>query len=114
MIDERNSTIGQRIKTARTYRGMTAEKLGDFVGKNKITIYRYETGGIKNISYGMLLKIALCLHTTVDYLVGKTDVIEDTSNDSDNDCVYKRIINQGPQEEKISSLDYKKNRKSNL
>lgn len=72
-MEEKNLTLGEKIKTMRQIKGLTAEELGNAVGKDKITIYRYEKGDIKKIPYGVLIKIADCLETSVDYLEGNTD-----------------------------------------
>ena len=69
---EEKKIIGSRIKTLRTKRAITADALGNAIGKDRATIYRYESGKI-NIPYSVLVKIANALNTSVEYLRGVTD-----------------------------------------
>lgn len=63
-------TIGQRIKSRRIELGMTAEELGEKLGKNRSTIYRYENGDIEKMPVDFLEPIAKALQTTPEYLTG--------------------------------------------
>lgn len=63
-------TVGQRIKERRIELGMSAEKLGELLGKNRSTIYRYENGDIENMPIDILPTIADVLHTTPAVLMG--------------------------------------------
>lgn len=65
--------IGERIKKRREALGMSAEKLGEKIGKAKTTIYRYETGYIENMPLTVLDPIAKALNTTPAYLMGWED-----------------------------------------
>ena len=75
--------IGQRIKHRRKELGMSADKLGEALGKDRSTIYRYENGDIENLPLDILEPIAKALKTTPQYLMGweqvkkKNDVVSD-------------------------------------
>lgn len=62
--------IGYRIKQRRKELGMSADKLGELLGKDRSTIYRYEKGDIENLPLDILEPIATALHTTPAYLMG--------------------------------------------
>lgn len=78
--------IGQRMKQRRIELGLSAEKLGDILGKNRSTIYRYENGDIENMSIDMLEPIAAALHTTPAFLMGwdveEIEAISSIQNDA--------------------------------
>lgn len=68
--------IGQRIKERRKELGMSADTLGEKLGKNRATIYRYENGDIENLPLDILDPIAKALRTTPQYLMGWNEKIE--------------------------------------
>lgn len=65
--------IGQRIKARREELGISAEELGQKIGKAKTTIYRYELGLIEKMPTSVLESIAEVLRTSPAYLMGWTD-----------------------------------------
>lgn len=67
-------TIGERIKTLREIRKMTQVRLALELGVTQETISGYETGRIRP-SYDILVKMANCLNTSLDYLLGRTENI---------------------------------------
>lgn len=62
--------IGSRIKERRTELKMSADSLAKMIGKDRSTVYRYESGGIDKISAEMLEPLADALQTTPAYLIG--------------------------------------------
>lgn len=62
--------IGGRIKERRTELKMSADSLAKLIGKDRSTVYRYESGGIDKISAEMLEPLADALKTTPAYLIG--------------------------------------------
>ena len=62
--------IGQRIKERRKALKMSADVLGEKLGKDRSTIYRYEKGDIENLPLDILEPIAEALSTTPAYLMG--------------------------------------------
>ena len=65
--------IGKRIKQRRKELGMSADKLGEMLGKDRSTIFRYEKGDIENLPLDILQPIAKALATTPQYLMGWSD-----------------------------------------
>lgn len=62
-------TIGQRIKARREAIAMSQVALADLIGEKKQTLYKYESGIIKNIPINKIELIAKALSTTPVYLV---------------------------------------------
>lgn len=58
-------TIGQRVKTYRQIRNLSAKELGEAIGKDRATIYRYESSSI-NIPHEVLLKIVNYLNVPIN------------------------------------------------
>ena len=54
-------TIGNAIRTRRKELKMSVDELAKRIGKNRSTIYRYESGDIENIPFELLLAIAKAL-----------------------------------------------------
>lgn len=79
--------IGQRIKKRRKELGLSAEQLGEKLGKNRATIYRYENGDIENLPLDILEPIAEALATTPQYLMGWEKVQK--NNDAIADIVIR-------------------------
>ena len=63
-------TIGERIKNLRQKLGLSAEQLGEKIGKDRATIYRYEKNEIENLPITTLKPLAKALNTTEGYLMG--------------------------------------------
>lgn len=62
--------LGKRMKEKRLELGLTLEEVATKVGKNRTTIYRYETGELGNMPLSLLEPIANALGTTPIYLMG--------------------------------------------
>lgn len=63
-------SVGNRIKQRRIEMGLSIEELGKRLGKNRSTVYRYETGYIENLPLDVIPPIAEALGTTPAYLMG--------------------------------------------
>lgn len=100
--------IGDRIKQRRKELRMSADKLGEILGKNRATIYRYEKGEIENLPLDILEPIAKALHTTPQYLMGWEEV--QNKNDILSDIVLKMYEDSELLEmmEALSKLDFEK------
>lgn len=79
--------IGQRIKERRKELKMSADELGNILGKDRSTIYRYEKGDIENLPLDILEPIATALSTTPQYLMGWEKVQK--NNDVMADIIVK-------------------------
>lgn len=64
---------GKRIKERRKAIGLSADKLGEMIGKNRATVYRYESGDIENFPLTVIEPLADALMTSPAYLMGWTD-----------------------------------------
>ncbi len=65
--------IGERIKKRRTELNLSVDELAARIGKNRATVYRYESHEIENLTLSTLEPLAKALDTTPDYLMGWTD-----------------------------------------
>ena len=63
-------TTGERIKMLRKEHNLTQEELGAKIGVQKAAIQKYEKGTVKNIKRDSLIKLAQCLDTSPEYLLG--------------------------------------------
>ena len=79
--------IGERIKKRRKELGLSADKLGEMLGKNRATIFRYENGEIENLPIDILEPIAKALMTTPAYLMGWAE--EQKNNDILADIIVR-------------------------
>lgn len=62
--------IGKRIKQRRTELKMSTDSLAKIIGKDRSTVYRYESGAIDKVSSDILATLADALQTTPAYLIG--------------------------------------------
>ena len=63
-------TTGERIKQLRKDLGLSADELGEMIGKDRSTIYRYERGEIENATVDVIPRLAKALQTTPQYILG--------------------------------------------
>lgn len=70
--------IGNRIKARRTELKMSADSLAKLIGKDRSTVYRYESGDIDKVSSVILITLANALQTTPSYLMGLDTKEEET------------------------------------
>lgn len=88
-------TIGKRIKRQRIKLGLTADEVGKALGKNRATIYRYESSYIEKLPTTVLEPLAKVLKTTPSYLMGweddKTDSLDDLDDLASKYSNIKRI-----------------------
>lgn len=74
-------SIGSRIKQRRMELKLSADGLAKMIGKDRSTIYRYESGGIDKVSADILITLANALETTPSYLIGLDSTEEQTIAD---------------------------------
>ena len=65
--------IGERIKQRRLEIGLSVDQLADIIGKNRATIYRYESNEIEKFPLDILYPLAEALRTSPAYLMGWED-----------------------------------------
>lgn len=64
------ATIGRRIRERRTALGLSVDELAARLGKNRATVYRYESDEIENFPTSIIVPLANALQTTPGYLMG--------------------------------------------
>ena len=74
-------TIGERIKQRRIELGLSVDEVAEKLGKNRATVYRYESNEIENLPVGTLEPLARILETTPGYLMGWKNKDGDISED---------------------------------
>lgn len=65
--------IGQRIKDRRLTLGLSVDQVAEKIGKNRATVYRYESNDIEDLPTSILEPLAKALMTTPAYLMGWED-----------------------------------------
>lgn len=71
-------TIGERIKKRRLELGLSADDVAGKLGKNRSTVFRYESSDIEKLPTVVLEKLAGVLCTTPAYLMGWEEVPPET------------------------------------
>ena len=66
-------SIGERIKNRRKELGLSVDDVANSLGKNRATVYRYESNEIENLPITILEPLSKILKTTTGYLMGWTD-----------------------------------------
>lgn len=62
--------IGQRIKDRRIELGLSVDEVAAKIGKNRATVYRYESSDIEDLPTSVLEPLSNALQTTPGYLMG--------------------------------------------
>ena len=73
------STFGERLKNLRSEKGSTQQDLADILGVGRATVAGYETKG-KQPDYDKLNILADYFSTTIDYLLGRSDIKNPSSS----------------------------------
>lgn len=63
-------TVGERIKQRRLELHMSVDEVAAKLGKNRATVYRYESNDIENLPTSVLIPLARALETTPAELMG--------------------------------------------
>jgi len=63
-------TIGERIKNKRLEEGLSVDELAQKIGKNRATIYRYESNEIENMPIEVMQLLSKALNCSPTYLMG--------------------------------------------
>ncbi|MBQ8971656.1 MAG: helix-turn-helix domain-containing protein [Clostridia bacterium] len=86
---------GRRIKERRIALGLSADRLAEMIGKNRATIYRYESDEIENFPLPIIDPLADALQTSPAYLMGWTDdpspMVYETTPEDEPDPERERI-----------------------
>ena len=63
-------TIGDRIRSRRLKLGLSVDEVANRIGKNRATVYRYESSDIEDLPTSVLEPLSKALQTTPGYLMG--------------------------------------------
>lgn len=63
-------TVGERIKKRRKQLKLSVDQLAEMIGKNRATVYRYESDEIENMPYDVIEPLANALRVSPAYLMG--------------------------------------------
>lgn len=90
----------KNLKALREEHGLSQQKLGELLGMTQQAIFKYERTTIEP-DIDTLMRLADILHTTVDYLIGRTSSDGDVPNrmnftDEEERCI--RQLRRQPQE----------------
>lgn len=75
--------VGERIRQRRKELGFSADYVADQLGKNRATIYRYESDEIENMPVDVVSSLAKVLKTSPAYLMGWSESKEDLDTASE-------------------------------
>ncbi|MDU2282267.1 helix-turn-helix domain-containing protein [Clostridium sp.] len=84
--------LGNRLKDLRYQKEITQEELGKVLNKTKNNISQYETGK-RQPDNETLIKISEYFQVSLDYLLGKTDIKNFTSDDELKKLIMQSNIN---------------------
>ena len=77
--------VGEKIRKLRKTAGLSQVELAGMLGVSKQSLYKYETGVVRNIPFEKIEKLAQILHTTPQYLLGwdePSDALENGRTES--------------------------------
>lgn len=93
--------------------GLSADQLADMIGKNRATIYRYESDEIENFPLPIIDPLADALQTSPAYLMGWTDdpspmtyeIAPETESDPERERIANLFLSLSEENQK-KLLDY--------
>jgi repressor LexA len=74
------STVGQRIRAKREEAGLSVESLAQLLGKDRATVYRYESDFIENFPVSIIEPLAIALNTSPSHLMGWSETSAELPN----------------------------------
>ena len=95
-------TIGERIKNRRKELGLTVDEVAKRLGKNRATIYRYESDYIESLPSPILEPLADVLQTTPAYLMGWEN--EQNENALDDAKSVEELLKEKKTKEKWDAI----------
>lgn len=95
-------TIGERIKNRRKELGLSVEEVAKRLGKNRATIYRYESDYIESLPSPILEPLADVLQTTPAYLMGWEN--EQNENALDDAKSVEKLLKEKKTKEKWDAI----------
>jgi len=101
--------IGQRIKKYRKLSGVSVDQIAEMVGKNRATIYRYESNKIEDLPISIIEPLAEIIGITPSVLMGWEDEREKITVINENQEAYTssiRALRDLTEEERKKVLEY--------
>lgn len=77
------STIGSRIRAKRQQLNMSVDELATKLGKNRATVYRYESDDIENFPLSIITPLAEALQVSPGYLMGWMETEQPATENDD-------------------------------
>lgn len=99
------STIGQKIRNRRVEIGMSVDELAKRLGKNRATIYRYESDEIENFPVAVIPPLAEVLGVSPAYLMGWEDEKKTATPEDDGLSEIITIFAQLSEENRAKLLE---------
>ena len=93
------STIGSRIRQKRQELGMSVDELAARLGKNRATVYRYESDDIENFPISIIGPLAEALQVSPAYLMGWIETEQPATKDDDGLAEIVKIFTALSKEE---------------
>ncbi len=98
-------SIGEFVKSRRKELGLSADDLAAKIGKNRATVYRYESNYIEKLPVDVLVPLAAALHVTPGDLISKGEALADqkpepialTAEEEGLVTKYRRLSPEGRQ-----------------
>ncbi len=66
--------LNEKLRTLRIAKGVTQNEVANLLGIDRTTYTKYETGD-SNPDYGIICKLADYFNVTVDYLLGRPEIV---------------------------------------
>lgn len=103
------STIGDRIRDRRLELGLSVDDVAKRLGKNRATVYRYESDYIENLPLSVIPPLAEVLMVTPAYLMGwgedenkkSLPATKSEEADLDHDLIEKLVGLTPDEQEKV-------------
>lgn len=94
--------IGERIRQRRKEIGLSVDELAEILGKNRATVYRYESNEIEKLPTTVLEPLAKALKTTPAYLMGWEDESENEIQNTNEEDI--QLENTGLEKSRIELI----------
>lgn len=98
------TSVGERIKSTRKAKKVSAEELARKINVSVSTLYRYEKGDIEKVSTEVLKQIAIALNTEPAYFMGWSDTPTPVQNQTLQGIVATSKQLEQPRQEKVLSF----------
>lgn len=99
------STIGSRIREKRIELGISVDDLAAKLGKNRATVYRYESDDIENFPISIIGPLAEALQVSPAYLMGWIDTEKPATETDDGLSEISKIFTELSSENRAKLLE---------